>query len=476
MNAESVCAPRISSQCLQTALMDPEMSSTSCLIKNEPRPDRSAPVPGSTSSHRGRLVNVLFLHRNAEAVESCLQELKQSQFVVTSNVVLNLAQCVAQLRSEPYDVLIVECPSPSCEGTEILLLPDQTGLEIPPIVLILATGHESFAGLIHQSAFECVEREHINQLPMAVRRALNEKKLRVELEEAEKALRHSRSLYRALVDNPTYGVCRCDAEGNFLEVNKALLAMLGYESKEELLAANHASEIVLNRGKEKPLAGNSPESMQFEPIEVEWNRKDGTLLKVRLSGRDAFDEYGHFNGCEIIAVDFTEQRKLEDQLRFQASSDSLTGLANHRHLFEVLQAEIARSKRTGREFSLVLLDLDGLKNINDQFGHIGGDQALCRLAQIMKDCSRSVDTAARHGGDEFALVLPETCSTAASLVACRICELLKNEPQEPLLSVSVGIACYPESATTIGTLLYAADKELYAMKNKRLGAHAASAS
>jgi diguanylate cyclase (GGDEF)-like protein/PAS domain S-box-containing protein len=432
--------------------------------------------PESLALHRGRLLNILFVHRDADTVDGCLQELKQAQFVVTSDVVLNLSQCVAQLRSKPYDVIVLECPSPSCKGSEILQLPEQTGKEIPPIVLILATGRESLARLIHLSAFECVERQHINQLPMAIRRVLNEKKLRMELEEAEKALRHSRSLYRALVDNPTYGVCRCDAQGKFLEVNNTLSTMLGYESKEELLAASRASQIILDLGKGKTSSGSSPESMQFEPIEVEWNKKNGTLLKARLSGRDAFDEHGNFNGCEIIAVDITEQRKLEDQLRYQASSDSLTGLANHRQLFEVLQAEIGRSKRTGREFSLVLLDLDGLKHINDQFGHAGGDRALCRLGQIMKDCSRSVDTAARHGGDEFGLVLPETGHAAASLVARRICELLGKEPEEPLLSASVGIAVYPEDADTIGTLLYAADKALYAMKNKRMGMHAASAS
>jgi len=143
--------------------------------------------------------------------------------------------------------------------------------------------------------------------------------------------------------------------------------------------------------------------------------------------------------------------------------DSLTGLTNHR-TFEVLQAEMGRSKRTGREFSL---DLDGLKNINDQFGHGIGDRALWRLAQIMTDCCPSIDTAARHGGDEFALVLPETCLAAASLVGRRICELLEKETEEPLLSVSVGIAAYPGSANTLATLLYAADRALYAMKGKR---------
>jgi len=219
-----------------------------------------------------------------------------------------------------------------------------------------------------------------------------------------------------------------------------------------------------------PFVGRAPEGTRIEPVEIGWKRKDGTTLKARLSGRGVYDELGNFAGYEIIAVDVTEQQTLENQLRQQASTDSLTGLANHGRLFEVLQAEICRSKRTGREFSLVLLDLDGLKQVNDQFGHLAGDRALCRLGQLLKDCCRSIDTAARHGGDEFALVLPETGIADATLVARRICELLEKEAEAPALSVSIGIASYPREADTIGTLLYAADVALYAMKNKRSGA------
>jgi diguanylate cyclase (GGDEF)-like protein len=233
------------------------------------------------------------------------------------------------------------------------------------------------------------------------------------------------------------------------------------------LAANRASEIVLDLGQGKPLAGSSPESVLIEPVEIEWKRKNGTSLKGRLSGRGVFDDRGDFVGYEIIAVDITEQRALEDHLRRQASNDSLTGLANHRRLFDVLQAEICRSKRTEREFSLLLLDLDGLKVINDRFGHLAGDRALCRLAQSLTDCCRSIDTAARQGGDEFAVVLPETAAAAATLVARRICELLAKDSEEPALSVSVGAASYPKDAENVGTLLYAADMALYAMKGQR---------
>jgi diguanylate cyclase (GGDEF)-like protein/PAS domain S-box-containing protein len=437
------------------------------LARNDLQADRASSRVQSSAPHRSRTISVLFLHRDADVVDNCLQELKRAQFAVSADFVLNLAQCAEQLRSKSYDAVVAEYPSPSWKGPQALQLLQQTVQEIPLLFVTTSVGTESLAKLSADGAFDYVEREHLAQLPMAVRRLLNEKKLLGELEEAGKALRHSQSLYRALVENPAYGICRCDAEGNFLDVNQALLAMLGYATKAEFLEANRASEIVLDLSQARRSAENSSESVRIEPVEIEWKRKNGTTLKARLSGRGVFDERGEFLGYEIIAVDITEQRALEDHLRRQALSDSLTGLANHRRLFEVLHAEICRSKRTGREFSLLLLDLDGLKAINDRFGHLAGNQALCRLAQILTDCCRSVDTAARQGGDEFALVLPETGAAAATLVARRVCELLATDKEEPALSVSVGVASYPKDADTIGTLLYAADRALYVMKDKQ---------
>jgi len=435
--------------------------------------------PDIASSHRRCPLRVLFVHRDAGAIDSCLQALKQGQFIVTFDSVASPALCAAQLRSQSCDVIIVEYPSPGFKRPQALQLFLQTAQQRPLVFLTADSGSASIAELTAHGALEYVDRRQMAQLPMAVRRALNEKQLRSDLAEAEKALLHSQSLYRALVDNPSYGVCRCDAQGSFLDVNQAFVAMLGYDSKQELLAANRASQIVLDLGPGMPMTGVFPQSARIQPVEKEWKRKDGTLLKTRLSGRDAFDEQGNFNGCEIIAVDITEQRSLEELLRHQASSDSLTGLANHGRLLDVLHAEVSRSKRTGRDFSLVLLDLDGLKLINDEFGHLAGNRALCRLAQILKDCCRSVDTPARHGGDEFAVVLPETCIAAATLVGRRILELLEADAEHPPLSVSVGIASYPADADGIGTLLYAADRALYAMKSQKpraLRAAAASSS
>ncbi|PYU07254.1 MAG: hypothetical protein DMG34_04325 [Acidobacteria bacterium] len=294
----------------------------------------------------------LFVHRDRDAIDACVQEHEKAQFTVSSDCVLNLSQCAEQLQSKSYDVIIAEYLGSQCSGPQGLQLLHQILQEIAVIFLTPRFGSESIVELTAEGSFEYVERENIAHLPMVVRRALNHKELREELAEAKKALQHSQSLYRALEDNPTYGIYRCDAEGKLLDVNQTLVTMLGYASKEQLLAANQESEIIPNLRNGSLFAGLIPETKRIEPVEMEWKRKDGTKLKARLSGRGVYDDHGNFAGHEIIVVDVTEQRTLEDQLRHQALSDSLTGLGNHRRLFEVLHAEICRTKRTGREFSI----------------------------------------------------------------------------------------------------------------------------
>jgi diguanylate cyclase (GGDEF)-like protein len=164
-----------------------------------------------------------------------------------------------------------------------------------------------------------------------------------------------------------------------------------------------------------------------------------------------------------------DQARLFEQVRTMAVSDPLTGLANYRRLISVLEAELDRSRRTQRPFSIVLLDMDGLKIINDHYGHLTGSRSLVRLGKILRNHSRAIDTAARYGGDEFALVLPEAGKDIASRVVSRIRERLASEAEQPALSVSAGVAAFPEDGDSPEKLLGAADHALYAMKHRGNG-------
>jgi diguanylate cyclase (GGDEF)-like protein len=172
-----------------------------------------------------------------------------------------------------------------------------------------------------------------------------------------------------------------------------------------------------------------------------------------------------FSYVVMLSGALLDQARLFEQVRTMAVSDPLTGLANYRRLISVLEAELDRSRRTQRPFSVVLLDMDGLKIINDQYGHLTGSRALVRIGKVLRNHSRAIDTPARYGGDEFALVLPEVGKDLASRVVSRIRERVASESEAPALSVSAGVAAFPEDGDTPERLLGAADRALYIMKH-----------
>ncbi len=192
----------------------------------------------------------------------------------------------------------------------------------------------------------------------------------------------------------------------------------------------------------------------------------GSILEIRVGPLRSAS--GEIIGCLGAAVDITDRKHSEEQAIYQARHDALTGLANYREFMDRLDAEVRRADRSHRSFTLLLLDLDDLKRINDRQGHLAGNRALRRLAAVMNEHCRSTDLAARYGGDEFAVVLIDSDRGMAENVAQRIERRLRDDSGQPPLSVSIGIGVYPDDGRSPAELIEAADQRLYHRKKTQI--------
>lgn len=160
--------------------------------------------------------------------------------------------------------------------------------------------------------------------------------------------------------------------------------------------------------------------------------------------------------------------KLFEKMQRQATTDGLTGLVNHKTFYEILEKELWRSRRYGGRISMIMVDVDNLKSINDVYGHRAGDKALREISRRIKECIRQIDTAARYGGDEFAIILLNSSLEDATVVAQRMVDAVANshttwQEEQIHLSISVGLGQY-DAESTPEDITSRSDQALYVAK------------
>ncbi len=181
------------------------------------------------------------------------------------------------------------------------------------------------------------------------------------------------------------------------------------------------------------------------------------------------DETGRATRFVHVAWDISEQKRLEERLRELATSDDLTGLANRRHFLELASQELVRAERYGGDVSLLIMDIDHFKRVNDTFGHDIGDRVLKSVADVSRESLRNIDILARLGGQEFAALLPHTGLEQAASVAERVrLAVAENAVMTPRgglqVTISIGVSEAATGSFDLDSFFRCADEALYAAK------------
>jgi diguanylate cyclase (GGDEF)-like protein/PAS domain S-box-containing protein len=280
--------------------------------------------------------------------------------------------------------------------------------------------------------------------------------------QAEEALRESEERYRTIFEDSRDAIYITTREGIFVEVNQSLLNLFGY-IREEMIGLN-AMQIYVNPDERTRFQKEIEQNGSVKNYAVKFRKKDGTEMDCLLTSTLWKDINGTILGYQGIIRDVTELKKVEDQLRYISLHDPLTGLYNRAYFEEEMhRIESGRYDSAG----IIMCDVDGLKLVNDALGHYTGDNLLLATANILKESFREGDVAARVGGDEFAVLLPNSDHNAIEIARLRIQDAVErhNSSNPPLpLSISIGSAIGAGSSIIMTNLFKEADNNMYREK------------
>jgi len=280
----------------------------------------------------------------------------------------------------------------------------------------------------------------------------------------ERDLQRSRAYHQTIVAAMGEGYC-LTIDGSITAVNDSLCELTGF-TRDQLIGSRAPFPFLpADEGDRAAHERRSLIDRGGGTLELVLARADGTRFEAEITTRPARNADGTVLGLVSTFRDVSARRRYERELERLATTDPLTGLANHRTFHERLRAEVARARRHNRRLSLALLDLDHFKDVNDRHGHQSGDGALREVARRLAGVAREGELVARVGGEEFAWLLPD-CDAQGALAAAERARLaVRSTPVQPAgtLTISVGV-CDLEHAAGATELYGRADEALYLAK------------
>jgi PAS domain S-box-containing protein len=278
-----------------------------------------------------RPLRVLIAEDDPNDLELCLRGLKKSGLAFEAQTASTRDEFVRKLGEERFDVIVSDYRMKGWTGMDALAAVRKSAPETPVILLTGTLGDELAVECLKLGVTDYILKENMTRLPSALRRACEETALRAAEVQAIAALRESEARYRGLVNNATYGIYWVTGDGDLLFVNPALVHILGYDCEQELLAVKNSHAFYADPAVRDRVHGDYGRDGRVDVI-VEWRRKDGKIISVRLNGRTVTDPSRENPCVEVIVEDVTERLQLERQLvqaqKFEAIGQLAGGIAH----------------------------------------------------------------------------------------------------------------------------------------------------
>lgn len=288
--------------------------------------------------------------------------------------------------------------------------------------------------------------------------------------EIEAQLRESEQNFRRLFDSLQDVYYRTNAQGVVQHVGPGVRRVLGYEPHE--IEGRTAESYYPHSSDRDAFKAAIMEHGEVSDFPGQMVRRDGTVIDISISSHALYDHAGNFAGVEGIYRDVTQRKNLERELQRLATTDMLTGIANRRAFLETAESAYAHSCHSGEPLTLLMLDLDHFKAINDRYGHLEGDRALVAFAQAVKSQLRASDAVGRLGGEEFGVLLPLTTLAEGLEAAHRILQSVRalqlndDTGQAYRITTSLGVGAFRQSDRSLRDMLDRADQALYLAKHR----------